>query len=208
MPQLLSPDTFEFFARYLLAGYVVIAVRARFIAGIRPKPAEVLIEAVILSLINQFLFGVWLLCPWISNALTQAPQFRTMLEVVVQPVFLGCVFGLNLSAGWKNAFLRRISIPVVHPTERAHDFAFAGREPCFVIVTYEDGTSVRGYFGPNSIAASDEGRSDLYLERLYGDPEDGTDTWVELAPSRGAWMSLAAVRSIEFLEVENAQNYQ
>jgi len=55
--QLLAPDTFEFFARYLLAGYVVIIVRARWVAGLRPKTAEQIVEAVLFSLIVQAVAG-------------------------------------------------------------------------------------------------------------------------------------------------------
>ena len=180
--QLLSPDTFEFFARYLLAGYVVIIVRSRFVVGPRGKTSDFLIEAVILSLMVQLVvFLVTPLLGWVSPRLSihdlnepYASEFTLFLEVLLLPAVIGIVFGRNLSAGWNNAVLRRLSMPVIHPVQRAHDFAFGNeRKPCFVIITYDDGTVARGFFGEASLAASDKDRSDIYLERLYDEGADG-----------------------------------
>lgn len=202
MTQLLSPDTFEFFARYLLAGYVVIAVRSRFVVGEKPRATEVIAEAVIFSLLSQLVveFLHWTFPKPIG--LPERAQF--FIEVVLIPAVLGLLLGLNLSKGWNNAFLRRLSMPIVSPIQRAHDYAFGeNRRPCLVIVTYEDGTVIRGWFGPSSLAASDRERSDLYLERLYY--VDDMDQWIELSPGRSALVSLAQVRSIEFLDPEVEQ---
>lgn len=199
MSQFLSPDTFEFFARYLLAGYVVIIIRSRFVSTQRPKTADLVVEAVILSLINQLVFQL-LLWPLPETSLawlgTKAILFS---EILVLPTVLGLLLGLNLARGWNNAVLRRLSMPVSQPVHRAHDFAFThNRSVGLVIVTYFDGTVVFGYFGEHSMAASDVERSDIYLERLYDVKDDGQ--WIELDPPRGALLSLNGVRSIEFLD--------
>lgn len=100
--------------------------------------------------------------------------------------------------------LSRIVSPNFHPTERAYDYAFTvGRGPSFVIVTYRDGTQVYGYFGPRSLAGSDEARSDIFLERLYTLSEDGQ--WIEASPPRSAILMLADLRSIEFIARENSE---
>lgn len=208
MVSLLSPETFEFFATYLLAGYIVIIVRSRFILGIRPKPAELLVEAIIFSLINQLLAsGIVSLSDfvgttaWLTERGVLQPaqsDFFFFVKVLVLPTILGSVLGYNLTAGWKNALLRRLSMPVVHPVQLGHDYAFGNnREPGFVIVTYFDGTVIGGFFGENSLASSDPDRSDLYLERLYSLESDGA--WQEPSPSRSGLITLRDVRSIEFL---------
>lgn len=74
--------------------------------------------------------------------------------------------------------------------------------PGFVIVSYEDGTTVRGYFGERSLAATDSERSDIFLERLYLEGEGGQ--WTEVEPGRSGLLNLKGVRSIEFLD--NANN--
>ncbi|WGH79096.1 DUF6338 family protein [Jannaschia ovalis] len=207
MGQLLSPDTFEFFARYLLAGYVVIIVRSRFVAGLRPKPAELVVEAIIFSLIIQVLVeaGAWLVS-LVGFVPAKFPaRVDLLLNVLVWPALLGALLGWNLSNGWNRAILRRLSLPVTHPVQRGHDFAFGqDRDPCFVIVTYEDGTIVRGWFGECSLASTDPDRSDLFLERVYSVDQD--DQMIEQSPGRSALISLSRVRSIEFLDPEGDEN--
>ena len=216
MQQLLTPETFEFFARYLLAGYVVIFVRSAFVVGLRPKPTELLVEAVVLSLIVQ-LFVLPL--EWAHGYLTALPSaedwwewfrrppegLKFFIRVLLVPVALGTMLGLFLQSNFRNSLLRRFSLPVVHPVRRAHDFAFGvDRSAGFVEVTYEDGTKVAGWFGENSLAATDDRRSDLFLERAYIIKDDGD--WVEPSPPKSVLISLSSVRTIEFIPEENDPN--
>lgn len=211
MIQLISPQTFEFFATYLLAGYVVIFVRSAYVSGLRPKPTELLIEAIILSLIVQFIVLLfaglhgWLVArpwmEWLWEWIKVPPDtLALVVKILLAPGLLGIVLGRFLQSGWRNNLLRRFSLPVVHPVRRAHDFAFGNdRAPGLVEITYEDGTKVGGWFGEKSLAASDEDRSDLYLERVYI-IDDGD--WRETIPPRSMLLNLANVRFVEFLEEE------
>lgn len=212
MTDLLRPETFEFFARYLLAGFIVISVRSRLTASRPPKPGEILLDAVVLSLINQVLYvgGRSLL----ENArlLDIAPQtaasgINTLsfyIEILVCPVLLGIVIGRLAGSGSVGFVLRRLSMPGTHPIAEAYDFAFAsGQQKGFVILSFMDGTVIYGYFGDQSLAASDENRSDIYLESLYTVEQD---QWTLANPPRAAWISLDGVRSIEFLKPEEAEH--
>lgn len=213
--RLLDPATFEFVARYLLAGYVVIFVRSAFVLGLRPKPAELLIEAVILSLIVQLFlifvegFHGWVVTQdWAALLPTwfAAPSsiLKIVVRVLVVPTLFGVVLGLFLQSGWRNNLLRRFSLPVVHPVRRAHDFAFGNdRPPGLVEITYDDGTKVAGWFGKDSLASTDESRSDLYLERTYIIDDNGD--WKEPTVVRSILISLRNVRSIEFLLDEETE---
>lgn len=211
MPQLLTPDTFEFFARYLLAGYIVIIVRSRFVAGLSPKPMELFFEAVIFSLIVQLLMslGIALISAfgwsWASSVFFQGGEnehgAEFFISVLFLPAMLGLFLGRNLQAGWKNALLRRLSLPVVHPSRTGYDYWFGNQpDPCIVIISYFDGTTVAGYFGPRSLAASNPEPRDILLEYLYTIDEDGELD--EPTIKRAALISLANVRSIEFLKTE------
>ena len=167
MIDLINPGNFEFFARYLLAGLIIIWIRANFVIGERARLTDMIVEAVILSLFNQltFLLFVWLLTlAFPAFVLTgRAPFFG---EVLALPVLIGLVLGWGLSSGWIHALFRLLSIPAQN-VRRAYDFAFAKYEvEGFVIVTYADGTKVHGYFGENSMASNDADRSDIYLERI------------------------------------------
>ena len=209
---LISPANFDFFARYLLAGFILMSVRSSFVTAQRPRPAEVLFDAVFLSLVNQLIFQLILwLALWRFPVLQQQinPPARTAFfaEVVALPVVLGILWGTALARDWKVASLRRLLMPNVHPTERAYDFAFARRTgPGFIIVTYKDGTQVFGYFGYRSLAATDERRSDIYLERLYSVDDQGQ--WSEPEPPRAALLMLDDIRSIEFIPEGGRKNGQ
>ena len=204
MPQLLSPETFEFFARFLLAGFVMLSVRSRFVATQRPKPSEAVLDAVVLSLINQAVFlmiagGLSVLPVAWPDAVLSAMQTRVPLfvEVLVLPALLGLFFARTAGSTFANGLLRKLSMPGTHPVARAYDHAFTQHiGPCFVILTFRDGVVIHGYFGEQSLAATDPDRSDLYLERLY--TVDAAGTWAEAVPPRGIWIALAELRSIEF----------
>lgn len=212
MNGLITPANFDFFARYLLAGFILLSVRSRFVSTRRPLATEVLFEAVILSLLNQLAFLViasvvdigFIHLPQgmqtvISSAIGERAIFFS--EVLVLPVLLGITFGFNLQRGWNDALLRRLSLPVIHPVERAYDFAFIkDRSPGFVILTFKDGSQIYGFFGTQSLASTDRNRSDIYLERLYNAQDDGQ--WLEATPQRSAVITLDDIRSIEFLETE------
>ncbi len=205
LTDLVRPESFEFFARYFLAGFIIFSVRGRFVLGERPRSGEVVFEAIVLSLINQLIFLLLMSALEVGfdrlsgTRVTLAPRSVFFAEVLVLPAILGAVFGWNLRGGWNAAILRRLSMPVVHPTRRAYDFAFAERDPCFVIVSFQDGTVVHGYFGEHSLAASDPQRSDIFLERIYS---VGDDTiWTGSEPARSVLLSLTNLRSIEFLPI-------
>jgi hypothetical protein len=209
MQQFLAPETFEFFARYLLAGFVIYAVRGFYVLGDRPKQTEIIFEAVVLSLINQFvwlfvqpaLLG-WNLIPGLPTYLEigQSSRFLFFTEILLQPTVIGLVLGHNLSRGWNAAILRRLSMPVVQPTRRAFDHVFGEiRQASFIIMTYDDSTRVYGYLGEGSFIGSDTMSGDIFVERLY---EVADGKWRETRPLRSAWLSMAGVRSIEFLSLD------
>jgi hypothetical protein len=126
-------------------------------------------------------------------------------EVLALPLALGWLAGINLAKGWNQAVLRRLSMPVQAPIRRAYDHAFAddaaGR---FVILSFQDGTKVYGYFGERSLAANDGERSDIFLERLYDVSDDGQ--WYEKLPHRSGLMMLDGLRSIEFMLPEEGRD--
>ena len=210
MLDFLSPSNFDFFARFFLSGFIIFSVRSRYVLGEKPKATEIVFESVVLSLTNQLVFVVLspsfgylsqFLPSWLTLLLTTIAGGRVafFIEILILPAILGILFGLNLRQGWNSAILRRLAMPTVHPTRRAYDFAFGdARQEGFVIVTYSDGTMVYGYFGPASLAASDAGRSDIYLERLYDVHTDGT--WIAASPPKSALLMLRDLRSVEFIQ--------
>lgn len=188
MPDIpLEPASFEFFARYVLTGFIIFVVRIGFVRAERPKIADVVLDIAMFSLLNQL---VWQLVVWMGEGLHQlahasgaAPstihaffpgeRVAFFLECLVLPSLIGVLSGLALARGWSRGLLRALSIPVVDPLPRAYDHVFARRGTGFVIVTYKDGTQIFGYYGEDSRAGRDPARSEIYLERLYQPQPDG-----------------------------------
>jgi len=132
MLDFLSPSNFDFFARFFLSGFIIFSVRSRYVFGEKPKATEVIFESIILSLLNQLVFLI--LAPsvsYLSGFLPVALVERTsalsggrtafFAEILVLPALLGVLFGAVLRRGWNSAILRRLAMPVVHPTRRAYD---------------------------------------------------------------------------------------
>ena len=201
MEELLTPETFEFFAKYLLAGFVFLSARSWLVSGERPNINETLVEAVILSLVNQMVS--LLTMGWLSSELVSRYATEALFwQVVAQPMFLGLGIGGLSKFSWFPEGLRRLFMPGLRPVTGtlAQAYGRAG-SGVFVIVTYEDNTVVYGYFGRNSLAETDRENGGIFLERLYEVGPDGT--WTESQPSRSAWIRLKDVRFIEFVETED-----
>ena len=203
MQQLLTPETFEFFARFVLAGFVFLAARARFVVGERPKPTETLMEAVVLSLFNQLVFvGILSLVP---AQIVLAPTMALYLEVLILPVILGGLAGYLLSRNWMPGGVRRLFMPIARPVPDAYEYAFLSVDtPCFILVAFHDNREVYAYFGEASLASSNLHNGGIFLERLYNVSESGE--WVQVSPFRSAWLSMNDVHSIEFFDVEGEKN--
>lgn len=206
MVDLISPANFDFFARFLLAGYLIMSIRSRFAVGERPRLSEAIFEVVALSLLNQLVFqGVYSLATLAFPVASLPVRALFFIEVLGFPVVLGWLVGVNLSKGWNRAILRRLSMPAQTPIRRAYDHAFGeNATPRYLILTYADGTTVRGYYGERSLAANDATRSDIYLERLYDVSDDGQ--WYEKLPQRGGLLTQDGLRSIEFLIPEETDD--
>ncbi|UWQ42587.1 DUF6338 family protein [Leisingera aquaemixtae] len=196
MEKLLTPETFDFFARYLLAGFVFLAARARFIVGERPKPTEAVVEAVILSLINQMMF-LMVLTVFPDLLSGGSRNIQLISEVVALPAISGALFGWLLGRNWMPDGFRRLFMPVSRPAAQAYQHAFTVADtPCFVLVAYTDNREVYGYFGEYSLASSNLEAGGIFLESLYLPGENGE--WLPADPPRSAWLSLQDARSIEF----------
>ena len=200
MGQLLTPETFEFFARYLLAGFVFMSARSRFVAGERPRINETLVESLILSLINQMV-ALLTFAGATQDWSAANPSLRLFLEVVVQPAFLGLLTGWLSVRNWLPAGLRRLIMPAVRPVLPAVDYAFDRLEaPAYVILTFEDGRQVFGFFGSASMVSTDTENGGMFIEDIYSVSGDGV--WTPADPGRGAWVAMSRLRSIEFIGSE------
>jgi hypothetical protein len=74
-------------------------VKSRFVAGLKPKPSELLIEAILYSLIIELLvtivstLWVWLFGTLTNQSGTNFSDLMFFLNIVVLPGFLGAILG-------------------------------------------------------------------------------------------------------------------
>ena len=202
MEALLNPTTFEFFLKYVVAGFVFLSARASLVTGEMPKPNETIVEAVILSFINQLIwrFGTG----WIVGTVPNLPsEVMLFLEVVAQPIALGLFVGWAVQSNWFPDGFRRLFMPFLRPVSDSFDHGLEQiQRKAFVIVTYTDGHVVYGLFGKRSLSSRDQERGGVYLERLFQKGDDGN--WLDINPPRSAWISMQNVRSVEFLDTGEA----
>ena len=184
MEALLNPATFEFFLKYVVAGFVLLSARASLVTGEMPKPNETIVEAVILSLINQLVWRVG--TSWVATWLPfLASEVFLFSEVVVQPILLGLMIGWAVQADWFPSGFRRLFMPFLRPVSDSFDHGLEQiQRKAFVIVTYTDGHVVYGLFGKRSLSSRDQERGGVYLERLFQKGEDGN--WLDINPPRSA----------------------
>lgn len=195
---LLQPQTFDFFARFLLSGFVFIAARSRFVVGERPAAGETIVEAVILSLVNQAVYRFGFALPGLLPATPAPTEGAFFVEVLALPALLGALFGWLVSWNRVPAGFRRLIMPVTRPVPEAYEQAFAQVEaPCYLIVGFDDGREVLGYFGERSFAGTDPRGGGIFIEDVYVVHDD--QPWRRADPPRSVWLSLEGARSIEFL---------
>lgn len=210
---LLKPETFEFFAKYVLAGFVIILVANAFVIGRKPRPAEAALEIVLYSLLNQLM---WLAIGSIAALMRDsigigwsgpsvALQFYS--EVLILPILIGSILGIGLKRRWLHPVLRALSLPIVDPYPRAYDHVFAEFEgQSLVIVAYADGKNIYGLFGYQSRAGRDPNHSEIFVEQLY--EVDDLGQWTPSSPPRSALVSLDGMRAIEFIPITNNPEVQ
>ncbi|MEM9437239.1 MAG: DUF6338 family protein [Pseudomonadota bacterium] len=208
-----TATTYEDWLRFILAGFIIWVVRNAYAQGERPKLAELALDIILLSVINQI---VWQLLLWAGGGFLAAaqaastkpehfvgidlsPQTLIVIEALILPTALGIGMGLALRSRRLEGLLRAMALPVTGPVRRSYDAVFGEIDVgVYVIVTLDDGTVIYGYYGPNSKAGRDAERSEIYLEEIYN-LEDVTSDWESFDPPRSALIRLSSLRSVEFL---------
>ncbi len=71
----------------------------------------------------------------------------------------------------------------------------------FVIITLKDGSTVSGYFGEKSIAASDPEERDLYIEEVYTLGEN--NQWIKQNRTDGALITRESICHVEFFKTSD-----
>ncbi len=199
-----SMEHLFFVVAVFVPGFIYEAVLGKFI----PRHLSTMRELVLLRLFSGTALNYAVCSPviymlTIGSLFPNSPACQGFVWfgiVFIVPIILALLTAKLSQAGALERFIgywpRRLRLRTISPIPTGWDWVFGRTDPCFVIVTLKDGSSVAGYFGPQSMASSDPARRDIYLERQYAVPDSGE--WVEVAQSHGAFIDGSQIAFIEF----------
>jgi len=122
--------------------------------------------------------------------------------VLCTSIITGTVIGILLKWNPLRRLLKKLKVQIISPIPSAWDFEFSelnqGKK---VTVALSDGTFIRGAYYSKSMAFSDDGYRDIYLEETW--QLDEQDRWVKVDATDGVWISPNVIKWISFMEDAN-----
>lgn len=197
-----SFDVIFYTLAFLVPGFIFYGVRHTAVPR-RPETVEfALLRFLAFSCFNYALWAwlVYLVVKW--GFFTEHPVISAaawFLIIFVSPIGLGLASARVTQRGTQTKILRRLGLRPINPIPTAWDYIFATSEPLWVLVTLQDGSTLAGYWGPNSFASDDPKERDIYVEDIYRVPDSGT--WQRVENNAGAWIRGSEIRYVEFGKV-------
>ena len=185
---------------FLVPGFVMNSVISAFQPQKELEEKSTLLKYLTLSSIN------YSLCSWLiflisqKQFIDQYPKWAAFFWfaiVFVSPVMIGTLIGISKQREWTRRLLQKIGIVTIHSLTSAWDYIFSRTEPGWILVTLKDGSTIGGWFGSESFAASKTDGKDLYIQEIYR-ISDGT--WQKLERKSGIWIDAEQIKHTEFIE--------
>lgn len=190
-----------FVVSVLVPGFIYTGVVSAFVPIRAHKEREVILLRYLTATAFNYAICSPLLYLLVFDLLFQdypaLQAFCWFFVIFIAPIILALVRARIVqreSLGWLYRFLRLRSIS---PIPTGWDWIFSTTDPCYVLVTLTDGTEIAGYFGRRSMASSDPERRDIYLERVFTVPADGSP-WQGVERSLGMYVAGSHIAYIEF----------
>ena len=127
------------------------------------------------------------------------------VELLALPAVLGAAAGMLMRLDLVAKLLARVG--VIHPTPTAWDYYFGKREPCYVLITLEDGHRVGGLWHEKSFASSDPDERDIYLEITWQVNSRG-EFDKPIQGTKGILVPGSRIRQVEFFEIPKPQEQE
>lgn len=145
-------------------------------------------------------FILWVMSATTSSHLVASP-FQILVIfcslVLIGPSLLAVFRAYTIQKDIFSGLLTKLHLRTVHPIPTAWDWKFSRTSPSYVLVTLIDGKIIAGWLGLNSLASSDPDRRDLFLEKVFTIPPDGSP-WVETPGTSGVYIDGKQIAHIEF----------
>jgi Family of unknown function (DUF6338) len=190
-----------FVVSVLVPGFIYSGVVSNFVPMRRSKEKEVLLlryltatafnYAICSPLIYLLTFGLI----FSTRPIWQA--FCWFAIIFIVPVILAVGHARIIQKDGLGWFYRLLGLRPISPIPTGWDWIFSTTDPCYVLITLNDGTEIAGYFGGRSMASSEPEHKDIYIEQVYKMPEDG-GTWEAVEGSLGMHIDGTNIAYIEF----------
>ena len=131
--------------------------------------------------------------PWLALAFL-------VLIAFIQPALFGALWGISRQKCYDKRLFKRLGWKTFEQSHAptAWDALFSQRPESWIIVTLKDNTKVKGWFGVESHASSDDGQRDLFISHVLCQRDDGREEVVQ--NTGGVYISADEIRSIEFIK--------
>ncbi len=193
------PDVIFIFA-ILVPGFVYRSVLQKFVLHRESSSKEIIFlnfltsTMLIYALISPLIYLISVRNIFEFNLVAQIVCW--FLFVFLTPAGFGLIAAKATQSGALAHFASFLGLRAIHPTPTGWDYVFGRLEPGFVLLTLRNGNLIAGYFGKRSMASSDPGRKDLYIEETFNVSPEGT--WSPVSQSSGIWVPGEEISSIEF----------
>lgn len=176
-------------ANCIVPGYITLQIANILKPQKKYKEVPFLINCIIFSFINIYLYKL-------ISIISAIKTMNSYLVILVISILFGFIIGIIKPLHLLYKFLHFINVNIKSPIPTGWDYIFYNRESTFLVVTLNDDTKIKGWWGTNSFASEPEYGCDLYLERVYY--KKGKNEWVEDKESKGIYISKDNIKYIEF----------
>lgn len=196
MGSLTDFDTVFVAMAFCVPGYVYLVVRGHIVPGHRVRGTESLITLLSISTVN---FMLWAWAVYLVVGSDEVPEWTTpaiwTFAILVSPAIMGILSGLSTKFGWLKKIYLFLKLHPIDIIPTSWDYAFSKREPCYVIVTLDNGGTFAGLWGARSFASDEPTERDIYIEKVCKIDKKGAWT----ATDRSVLIKGEHIRSIEFV---------
>ena len=179
----------------VVPGLIIAWIRSQFLTGRITSQSAALTYYVAVSFVyNAFAYPI--VYHFIPSF--QYNIFAWLGIIIIAPVILGILFGLEAQNEWIYNLLRKFNLNIVHPIETPWDYKFKNihKNGEWVIITLKNGKSFGGFLNKYSVASSDLTKRELYIKYVYK-INKGDKPWT-LKPDTSVLIDTEEILKIEF----------
>lgn len=185
-------------AYFLLPGYIIGEIIRHFIPEREFTDFEKTIRCLGYSILELALWYWWFFI--IMNKYADN-TYKYWLFLILAILFTSLVTGVVIGLIRQSQIFRRVlnffDIHTDHPVPTGWDYKFSKTKYAkWVCICLDNDTFIRGKYGDKSLASSERGNHDIYLEEVYIKSEAGI--WIKEERTDGIWISADSIKWINF----------